>query len=141
LATGIARLSLWQVPLVVLGLILLISLPSMVIAAIKLRQRTLGPLLEANGWAINGRVRISILFGRKLTAISKLPAGSKRSFRDPYKDRSKSRKRLIVWLILLFTVAAVAIYEDRSRRGHYFWQTDSEAEQNSDQPTVPPVED
>ncbi|HLS29203.1 MAG TPA: hypothetical protein VK041_11175, partial [Opitutales bacterium] len=93
LATGIARLSLWQVPLVVLGLILLISLPSMVIAAIKLRQRTLGPLLEANGWAINGRVRISILFGRKLTAISKLPAGSKRSFRDPYKDRSKSRKR------------------------------------------------
>ena len=66
----------WQIPLIVLGLILVISLPSMFIAALKLRHRTLGPILEANGWAINGRVKINIPFGAKLTKIATLPPES-----------------------------------------------------------------
>ena len=55
--------------IVVLGLILVISLPSMVIAWLKLRQRTLGPILEGNGWAVNGRVAINIPFGTSLTGM------------------------------------------------------------------------
>src|SRR6185436_7355748 len=57
------ELPAWQVPLVIIGIILAISLPSVAIAWLKLRQRTVGPLLEANGWAINGRVKINIPFG------------------------------------------------------------------------------
>jgi len=49
LATGILRLPVWQIPLVFVGLILLISLPSMIIATLKLRKRNLGPILNANG--------------------------------------------------------------------------------------------
>ena len=52
LATGILRLPVWQIPLVFVGLILLISLPSMIIATLKLRKRNLGPILDANGWAV-----------------------------------------------------------------------------------------
>ena len=40
-------------PLGVVGLVLLISGPSMLIAFLKLRQRNLGPILDANGWAVN----------------------------------------------------------------------------------------
>lgn len=56
LATVIAsllKLAWWQIPLAVLGVILAISGPSMLLAYLKLRARNLGPLLDANGWAIN----------------------------------------------------------------------------------------
>lgn len=110
----------WQIPLILLGLILVISLPSMFIAALKLRHRTLGPILEANGWAINGRVKINIPFGAALTQLALLPPGSKRSLDDPYAARGKRW----VWLLLfaLLVAAAFLIRWDHNRHGHYFWQ-------------------
>ena len=42
----------------VVALVLLISLPSIVIAWLKLRQRNLGPLLDANSWAVNAKAKI-----------------------------------------------------------------------------------
>lgn len=106
-ATGLSRLSYWQVPLVIIGIVLLISLPSVIIAALKLRQRTVGPLLEANGWAINGRVRINIPFGTTLTERAELPPGSIRSLRDPYEDRAAARRRKGVALLLVAIVASL----------------------------------
>jgi len=35
----------------------------MLLAWLKLRQRTLGPVLDATGWAINGRIRINVPLG------------------------------------------------------------------------------
>jgi len=116
----------WQVPLILLGLMLVISLPSMVIAALKLRQRTLGPILEGNGWAINGRVRVNIPFGAALTRVASLPADSRRSLEDPYEDRDAiRRKRMAVALLALALLAAAAIWVrlDHNRRGRYFWET------------------
>ena len=46
------------IPVALVGLIAAISGPSMMIAWLKLRQRSLGPILDASGWAINGRMRI-----------------------------------------------------------------------------------
>jgi len=112
-------------PFGMLGIILLISLPSMIIAWIKLRQRTLGPVLEANGWAINGRVKINIPLGTKLTELAKLPPGSKRSLDDPYEDKdAKTRKRRMILLLVLLVVAAVVIrvHAVYLNEGLYFWQ-------------------
>ncbi|HUG10554.1 MAG TPA: hypothetical protein VMM36_06050 [Opitutaceae bacterium] len=112
-------------PFGLLGLMLLISLPSMVIAWIKLRQRTLGPVLEANGWAINGRVKINIPLGTQLTELAKLPPGSKRSLDDPYEDKeAKSRRRLIILVVLMLITAVVAIrvHAVYLNDGLYFWQ-------------------
>jgi len=97
----------WQLPLILVALMLLISLPSMVIAALKLRQRTLGPILESNGWAINGRVKINIPFGTMLTSVAKLPANAERSLTDPYAD--KSGRRVKVWLWILVIVAGLTV--------------------------------
>ncbi len=115
----------WQYPLAGLGIILVISGPSMVIAWLKLRQRNLGPILEANGWAINGRVKINIPFGAALTEMAVLPAGAKRSLDDPYEDKDAARRkrRLIALLVLIVLAAGAAwIRWDRLQRGHYFWQ-------------------
>jgi hypothetical protein len=98
-------------PLGVLGIILIISGPSMAIAWLKLRQRNLGPLLEANGWAINGRVKINIPFGTKLTERAVLPKNSKLDLNDPYADKKAARRtRSIVVIILLILTAATTAF-------------------------------
>jgi hypothetical protein len=115
----------WQLPLILVGLMLVISLPSMFIAALKLRQRTLGPILEGNGWAINGRVKINIPFGAALTKMATLPPGAKRSLEDPYEDKEaaqRKRRALLLLLLGLAVGAALWIRRDHNRRGHYFWQ-------------------
>lgn len=125
IATGLAKLAWWQLPLVLIGLMLVISVPSMLIAWLKLRQRTLGPILEGNGWAVNGRVKINLPFGATLTETAQLPPGAKRSLEDPYedKDAARARRRVILLLVLLVLAgAAFWVRWDHNRRGHYFWE-------------------
>lgn len=108
-----------------LGLIAVISGPSMIIAALKLRQRNLGPLLEANGWAINGRVKINIPFGTKLTERAILPSNAKRDLTDPYEDKEAARQRkAVVILVVLLSIAALWIRWDHNKHGYYFWASD-----------------
>jgi hypothetical protein len=93
--SGFIKLGLWM-PLGVIGLLLLISGPSMLIAWLKLRQRNLGPILDANGWAVNTRARVNVPFGGALTGVATLPPGSERSFEDPFADKK------IRWGLYLF---------------------------------------
>jgi hypothetical protein len=123
IATGLARLAPWQLPLVVVAVILAISLPSMAIAWLKLRQRTVGPILEGNGWAVNGRVKINIPFGTKLTEVAHLPPGARRSLEDPYEDKEAKRRRRLFWLILLVALAVgIRAHNVYFNDGYYFWQ-------------------
>jgi hypothetical protein len=119
------QLRSWQYPLVLVGLIVVISGPSMIIAWLKLRQRTIGPILESNGWAINGRVQINIPFGTALTEMAVLPPGSRRTLDDPYEDKvaAANRRQLVLLLFLLLLVAgAFWVRWDRNQKGHYFWE-------------------
>jgi hypothetical protein len=101
--TGFLGLGWWQMPLAVVGLILAISGPSMLLAWLKLHQRNLGPLLDANGWAVNTLARINIPFGATLTATATLPSGAERSLRDPFADK-KRPWRLYLFLVVVFAV-------------------------------------
>lgn len=102
--TGFLNLAWWQIPLAVIGLLLLVSGPSMIIAAMKLRQRNLGPLLDANGWAVNARALINIPFGGSLTQLAKLPPGSERALTDPYAE-TRTPWGMYTLLALLIAVA------------------------------------
>jgi len=86
LVGGLFSLFWWQIPLALLGLMLLISAPAVMLAWFKLRSRNLGPILDANGWAINARARINIPFGTSLTQLAQLPANAERSLVDPYAE-------------------------------------------------------
>ena len=90
----------WWMPLGFFGLMLMISAPSMLIAWLKLRQRNLGPLLDANGWAVNGRVRVNVPFGGALTALGQIPVTAQRSLRDPYMEK-RGPWRLIMLLLVI----------------------------------------
>ena len=64
---GLAKLHWWQLLIVFVAILLVISGPSMIMAWLKLRRRNLAPVLNANGWAVNADAIISVIFGRTLT--------------------------------------------------------------------------
>jgi len=101
LVTGFLKLAWWQMPLALAGIVLIFSGPAMLIAWFKLRQRNLGPILDANGWAVNARAKLNIPFGRSLTGLAKLPEGTKQSLSDPYAEKKTPWKS---WLLLLLIV-------------------------------------
>lgn len=105
--TGLLGLKWWQLPLALAGLLLVISGPAVVVAWFKLRARNLGPLLDANGWAVNARARINIPFGTSLTQVAALPAGAERSLADPYAEKRPPWKAII---LTLFVLAGVLLY-------------------------------
>lgn len=104
-AAGFLSLKWWQMPLAFLGVILLVSGPSMIMAWFKLRKRNLAPILDANGWAVNTEARINIPFGTALTQIAQLPEGAERALTDPYASR---RHGWAWWLLLILIIAAAA---------------------------------
>lgn len=96
----------WLMPLGLIGLLLLISGPSVFIAWLKLRQRNLGPILDASGWAVNGQVKINVPFGGKLTEVAKLPPGSKRNLIDPYAEKKTPWGW---WLVLVLVLVGLGV--------------------------------
>ncbi|MBL0215796.1 MAG: hypothetical protein IPQ07_18185 [Myxococcales bacterium] len=93
-------LGMW-LPVGVLALMLLISGPAMLLAWLKLRRRNLGPILDANGWAINNRAKINVAFGAAMTELAKLPKGAQRTLDDPFADKKTPWKRWVFLLIIL----------------------------------------
>ncbi|MBI3095582.1 MAG: hypothetical protein HYY97_12000 [Rhodocyclales bacterium] len=104
--SGLLGLKWWQMPLAVGGLMLLISAPAMVLAWFKLRSRNLGPILDANGWAVNARARINIPFGTSLTQLAQLPPGAERALSDPYAEKEQPWKTYAFIAAVLFVAAA-----------------------------------
>ncbi|MBO4282916.1 MAG: hypothetical protein J5873_06975 [Bacteroidales bacterium] len=100
LLTAFFKLKWYKMIGVFVALMLIISGPSMLLAWLKLRKRDLAPLLNANGWAVNAKVLVNIVFGPTLTKIASFPALS-----DPF-----ARKGVPVWakvLMLVLFIAAV----------------------------------
>ena len=104
-AQGWITLTWWQQILVFVGILLLISGPSMVMAWLKLRRRNLAPVLNANGWAVNADALISVPFGRTLTEQVKFPLT-----KDPFKKgMSTGAKWLLALGIILLLVCLVCV--------------------------------
>ena len=99
---AIFGLGYW-LPLGIVGIILAISLPSMFIAALKLRMRNLAPILDGNGWAVNSKSIVNMAFGRHLTHMARLPRGSKFCKIEKFPENKTLRN------LIIFTIFAVAV--------------------------------
>ncbi|MDK9724089.1 MAG: hypothetical protein OEL88_04310 [Sterolibacteriaceae bacterium MAG5] len=105
--TGLLSLKWWQLPFALAALLLVVSGPAVIMAWFKLRSRNLGPILDANGWAINARAKINIPFGTSLTQLAQLPANAERSLTDPYAEKKRPwGVYLAVGLVLLLAAFA-----------------------------------
>lgn len=100
--TGFLDLKWWQMPLALVGVLLLISGPAMIMAWLKLRKRNLSPVLNANGWAVNAQAYVNIQFGATLTKLANFPKLA--GLQDPF-----AKKRTPVWRKILSVIIALGI--------------------------------
>ncbi len=107
LAEGIAAIKFWQLLLIIVGLMLLISGPAMFIAWRKIRRRDLGPVLNANGWAINAAALVRAKFGKTLTSLAKFP---KLTAVDAEARKKANARKFWSWFCGLLVVACVALW-------------------------------
>ena len=110
-AQGLLSLG-WLMPLGIIAIFLLISGPSMFIAWSKLKKRDLGPVLNANGWAINARILVNMAFGATLTSLAKYPNVMIMAAQDPY---ARKKKKGVAWIwifaiLFLLIGFAAALY-------------------------------
>ncbi len=98
-------LGMWM-PIGFIGLLLAISGPAMLIAWLKLHQRNVGPILDANGWSVNALAKINVPFGAALTQVAALPRGSRRELRDPFAEKRRPWG-LYLFLLLVLGVATL----------------------------------
>lgn len=98
---GFASLKWWQDILAVLGIVLVISGPSMFLAWTKLRKRNLAPVLNANGWAVNADVMVNVMFGSALTQQAQFPM---LQLVDPL-----AKKSMPAWKKWIIAVASVLV--------------------------------
>jgi len=94
----------WKLPFALVLILLLISMPSMILAYLKLRQRNIAPILDASGWAINGNTKISTILGRSLTHLPNHPPRALLAAKDPFASKKFPWKRLIFVIVILAIV-------------------------------------
>ena len=105
-AGGLASLNWWQLIIVFICILLVISGPSMIMAWMKLRRRNLAPVLNANGWAINADSIISVPFGMKLTEQVRFPFTQ-----NPAKKSPAGKIFLVIVLLIVLGLGGYGIYK------------------------------
>lgn len=103
LMAALTSTPLWKTALVVVGLILVVSVPSVILTWLKLRARDLAPILNASGWAVNRRIGLTAALGRYYT--QKACYVGKRFIPAPPMTRVSHK---ILWIVLAI-LAAVAL--------------------------------
>ena len=114
IANSLASLGWWW-PLALVCVFICISGPSMLLAYFKLRKRSLGPLLDASGWAVNKGAPINIMMGMALTKIGHLPKNAIRNLNDPYSlpERMKGGHtgwKIFFWLLFILILAIACFW-------------------------------
>ena len=71
-----------QVLMALLGLAMVILLPSIIAGFVKVRKRDMSGLLEASGWAVNVHMRLNMTMGRLFTHTPHLPKEAHKERRD-----------------------------------------------------------
>ena len=73
LMAAISSMPAWKIAVSVVALVLIVSVPSMILAWFKLRKRDLGVILNACGWAINRPMHFSMKRARAFTKCAPDP--------------------------------------------------------------------
>ena len=114
---GFVMAKWYNIILLIAAIVIFISGPSMLLAWLKLRKRNIGPLLNANGWAINSVVKINTTFGQTLTSMAKFP---KVVGKDPLADKKMAWwKKCLIWLVVL---AALFVVGFRLVEHRWVWE-------------------
>lgn len=93
--------------LALIGIVLVISGPSMLLAWMSLRKRNLSPLLNANGWAVNAQAYVNIVFGATLTKMAAFPMIA---IADPFADKGVAKWKIAVAIVVILAIVFALLY-------------------------------
>ena len=90
----------WQSTLAgILAAVAAVAVPASLVAHLKLRRRDLSAILEASGWAINARMRLTRRQADYFTCVPGYPSGA----------RGVRRRRWLVWALLAAAIAGTVV--------------------------------
>ncbi|MBO4492201.1 MAG: hypothetical protein J5944_12690 [Lentisphaeria bacterium] len=111
MAKSIQGISVGSVLAVFLGILLIFGGPIILISLNKLFRRNLSIFFEANGFALNGQMRLSLRMGRFFTYTPRLPGRVKVFKREIFSMESveaqRSKDMQKYWLYILLAIFAV----------------------------------
>lgn len=93
--------------LALIGIVLVISGPSMLLAWMSLRKRNLSPLLNANGWAVNAQTYVNIVFGATLTKMAAFPMIA---IADPFADKGVAKWKIAAAIVVILAIVFALLY-------------------------------
>ena len=107
----LSQVQVGQVLLVLLGIVMIAVVPSIIIGIIRLRKRDLTAILEACGWAVNIRMRLTGSLGCLFTRTPRFPGGAVKVRKDMVKKFTRQfGYSLINWKrVLIITLFAAFI--------------------------------
>lgn len=113
MAKSLQGISAWTVVWVFLGIMLIFGGPIIAVSLVKLFSRNLSRFFEANGYALNMKMRLSLKMGRVFTFTPKLPLNI-RLFAEQLhllipggEEESRAKKaKFWTWLLVLLLLAA-----------------------------------
>ena len=125
----------YNILIVLLVLVLLISGPSMFLAWLKIRRRNISPVLNVNGWAMNATALVNAAFGATLTSLAQFPVVNTP---DPYAPKKKHTLRnIIIILALLGGIFAALFFTDRLKGIGLPYHKDAQVEAVEEAPEAP----
>lgn len=96
LMSALSALAWWEILVAIVAVVLIVSLPSVILTWFKLRQRDIGAILNASGWAINRPLHFSMARARAFTICA----------RDPFLKIAV----ITVLVVLIAVIGGLSIY-------------------------------
>lgn len=107
----------WDVVKVLAVLLAMVAAPTIIVAVVKLRRRNMSALLEACGWAVNIRMRLTATLGRLFTELPPLPKHAEKRRLDLAKTflaqvpkATHATKKVAAVIIAVIIIALVVAY-------------------------------
>ena len=107
----------WNVLLVLIGIIFIISGPMILVSVIKLCRRYVSDFFAAASWAVNPRMRLSNRMGLIFTHIPSRPQGAKYLYRDialvfskEFVDKKARFRKIFYWIFLLLVLCGFGFW-------------------------------
>ena len=116
ITSALSKVKIIHILVALLGIAAVIIIPSTLMGFFRLRRRDMSTILEASGWAINWRMRLTGRLGRLFTRILPLPKNARKERQDivmlfakKFGYRSFSLRRiLIAVLISIFILGLIS---------------------------------
>lgn len=104
----LSQIEWWKLVVALVGILVVLMIPLIALGISRLRSRNIGPILEACGWAVNAKLKITTTMGSLFTTYGSFPKGSRKIRGDFAKKYSKTvERRSNLFRCLVFSLLAI----------------------------------